>query len=463
MFLSRVVRVGSSLRPRPPLLAPLLTTPTRQIHATARQLASADSETENTAQWLLPDVSQSRSIGEVLKDRYIETTNDSQATIEGLVASGAELQAEMMFTKRRAEGEMMHLQTYNSLIRAFANKDQGLKVHVLMNWLKSDGLMPDIITYASAILVSAKRQQYDRIKAMLAEMESAGLPPEVLLAHGRLSHDQITAVIHGVRYIIPDFAQDYLDKTRDVSLAPADSPVLKQLIEQWRRETRITVQVDFVLSKSQMEKLESAKTKVIKVGMVNVSAFGPFLPDVTAFLEELRKTSNEDHHLIMFSCLTPAELAEVALSQLEFYSVGNEFGMRVSSLTGEIGRAACKRHFVKRNSQEGIPKEYLELYPTYVERVSKSTQPASQIWADLLSGFRERHGYAVSDNFASTIWSANVIYKSCNPRNSVQSCPTQRTWPFITRMSLRARSALVLSAITINSTLHSSSPQSAAR
>jgi hypothetical protein len=73
-------------------------------------------------QWLLPEVSQTRSIGDVLKDRYLESTNDSQATIEGLVASGSELQAEMMFTKRRAEGEMMQLQTYNALIRAFAVK-----------------------------------------------------------------------------------------------------------------------------------------------------------------------------------------------------------------------------------------------------------------------------------------------------------------------------------------------------
>jgi hypothetical protein len=118
-------------------------------------------------------------------------------------------------------------------------------------------------------------------------------------------------------------------------------------------------QVDFVLSKSQVEKLESSKTsssacliltrvsvfdaggacavhrshfpalklfcllssshrctEVVKVSLNSVSAFGPFVPDVTKFLEELRQSSEEDHHLIMFSCLTPAELAEVALSQV---------------------------------------------------------------------------------------------------------------------------------------------------
>jgi hypothetical protein len=126
-------------------------------------------------------------------------------------------------------------------------------------------------------------------------------------------------------------------------------------------------------------------------------------------------------------------------SQLELSSLNNEFGVRVASLTGDIGRAACKRHFVKRNSQQGIPKEvrdccglcfvrkecslarsrvskamrprlpardlwvmlwmglltlihlrshlcqYLELYEGYVNRVSTSNRPASEIWNELLN------------------------------------------------------------------------------
>jgi hypothetical protein len=46
-----------------------------------------------------------------------------------------------------------------------------------------------------------------------------------------------------MQYVLPGFGAQYLEANKAHMQNQLDSPVLKELIEQWRRETRITVQV----------------------------------------------------------------------------------------------------------------------------------------------------------------------------------------------------------------------------
>jgi hypothetical protein len=96
---------------------------TDAVFRAVRRGSASNFEGNGEAQeWVLPGVSTTTSVSDVLKQNHRQMNTDNPSFIAAFIAKDKLETAEFLLSKHRNQGLQVNLSTYNDMIRAFAMK-----------------------------------------------------------------------------------------------------------------------------------------------------------------------------------------------------------------------------------------------------------------------------------------------------------------------------------------------------
>lgn len=302
----------------------------------------------------------------------------------------------LLFNFRKSDG-LVELHHLNSLLASWSKLGEvGACERIFKDYVRPE-FKPDYFTYLCMARVYGKTNSAEKLSKLAQDMAKEGLDAKKLSSFSLLSDSE--------RDQLHSLVPDVFPASKDVP-KPAQLAFSERLEEQWRREANITVLLDAVLTKSELQRLEQEKAKktsedgaqnnpehltLKKPQYVFEIWKEPLVKFLEAekekFLQSTKTLKSKDERTYMYGSVPIEDLADITLTEIERSILSNEFGARVNHLSSDIGRNVFKRYFIVENHKRGMNVHLKNLYAEYENYFKDPTlqkkYTQTQYWKEL--------------------------------------------------------------------------------